>query len=85
MEHKIQKHFFNIKFLYFIGGWAVGVPGEIRGLKKAHDKHGKLKWSKLIEPSIKLAEKGTRIGKHMYAKMQSKSTKPWITADPGLR
>lgn len=37
------------------GGLSVGVPGELRGLKKAHDLWGTLRWSELVEPSVRLA------------------------------
>lgn len=37
------------------GGLAVGVPGELRGLQKAHDLWGRLPWSELVEPSIVIA------------------------------
>ncbi|XP_066914328.1 glutathione hydrolase 1 proenzyme-like [Clytia hemisphaerica] len=68
-----------------VGGAAVGVPGELRGLKKAHEKYGKLTWAELIQPSIDLAEEGTVIGKHMgkYLKSSS-STGAKVKADPGL-
>lgn len=37
---------------------AVGVPGTVRGLELAHRKFGKLTWSQLLEPAIKLAQEG---------------------------
>ena len=40
------------------GGSAVGVPGFLKGLSDLHQKHGKLSWSRLVEPSLKLAKKG---------------------------
>ncbi len=41
---------------------ASGIPGTIAGLEETYKKHGTLKpWSKLVEPAIKLAEKGFRI------------------------
>lgn len=43
------------------GGLAVGVPGVVAGLWELHRKHGKLKWAKLVAPSIRLAEKGFEV------------------------
>ena len=37
---------------------AVGVPGTVAGLYKAHQKYGKLSWPDLVQPAIDLAEKG---------------------------
>lgn len=37
---------------------SVGVPGTVAGLYQAHQEHGKLKWSKLVQPAIDIAEKG---------------------------
>jgi gamma-glutamyltranspeptidase/glutathione hydrolase len=37
---------------------AVGVPGTIAGLMLVHKRHGKLKWSELVEPARKLAADG---------------------------
>jgi gamma-glutamyltranspeptidase/glutathione hydrolase len=40
------------------GGRAVGVPGALPVLEAAHRAHGKLPWSRLFEPAIRLAEEG---------------------------
>lgn len=44
------------KSLY--GGLASGVPGTVDGMVKAHNKYGKLKWKRDIQPAIELAERG---------------------------
>lgn len=41
---------------------AVGVPGTVAGLFKAHQKFGKLPWKDLVQPAIELAENGFEIG-----------------------
>lgn len=43
------------------GTLASGVPGTVDGMVKAHKKYGKLDWSVVLEPAIKLAEKGFKI------------------------
>ncbi len=41
-----------------IGGRSVGVPGVVRLMAASHAKYGKLKWARLFEPAIELAEQG---------------------------
>ena len=43
------------------GHLAVGVPGSVAGMFEAHKKYGKLPWSVLLEPAVKLAENGFEI------------------------
>jgi gamma-glutamyltranspeptidase/glutathione hydrolase len=41
-----------------VGGHSVGVPGTLRVLELAHQKHGRLAWAKLFDPAIGIATKG---------------------------
>lgn len=40
------------------GGYSAGVPGAIALMAESHRRWGKLKWAKLFEPAIRLAEQG---------------------------
>lgn len=40
---------------------ASGVPGSVMGYWQAHQRYGKLEWSRLVEPAIKLAEQGFEV------------------------
>ena len=46
-----------------IGGLAVAVPAELRGLELAWRRHGVLNWSELFEPAAAIAEEGFQISK----------------------
>jgi gamma-glutamyltranspeptidase / glutathione hydrolase len=52
---------------------AVGVPGTVAGLYMAHQKYGKLPWSRLVTPAIRLAKKGIAITYALYDDAQSLS------------
>lgn len=39
-------------------GLSVGVPGLVRALELAHQSHGRLPWSQLFEPAVKIARDG---------------------------
>jgi gamma-glutamyltranspeptidase/glutathione hydrolase len=41
-----------------IGGLAVGVPGEVAGLSRLLDRHGRLSWRRVMAPAIRLARDG---------------------------
>ncbi len=57
-----------------VGGLSVGVPGLVRMLALAHQRHGKLPWKRLFSPAIKLAEKGFIISPRM-ASLLAKETR----------
>lgn len=40
------------------GGMSAGVPGNIAMMKLAHSRWGRLRWSQLFQPAIRLAEEG---------------------------
>jgi gamma-glutamyltranspeptidase / glutathione hydrolase len=43
------------------GGTSAGVPGNLALIAKAHARHGRLKWSQLFQPAIRLARDGWTI------------------------
>jgi gamma-glutamyltranspeptidase/glutathione hydrolase len=49
------------------GGRGVGVPGTLRLLERAHNRHGKLPWRRLFDHAILLAEKGFAVSPRLHA------------------
>ncbi len=47
------------------GHKVIGTPGTVRGLALAHEKFGKLPWKTLVIPSVRLAEGGFILDKHV--------------------
>lgn len=50
----------------------MAVPSEVKGLREAWRKFGKLEWKKLIEPSITIAEDGFPASPHMVVHAKRK-------------
>ena len=50
------------------GGLAVGVPGELRGLEKAHQLWGSMPWKELVMPVAELA-KGWMVQKELERRL----------------
>lgn len=57
--------------LYFfdavVGGLSVGTPGTVKLLHETHKKYGKLAWTDVIAPAIKLAEEGFKVSPRLNA------------------
>ena len=50
---------------------AVGVPGTVAGLYKAHQKYGKLPWKDVVQPAVDQAENGIEFIWSLYFQGQS--------------
>jgi gamma-glutamyltranspeptidase / glutathione hydrolase len=66
-----------------IGHRAVAVPGTIAGLAELHRQGGKLSWSRLVEPAIRLADRGVTIG-WRYAEF-AEQLQPILNANAAMR
>src|SRR5687767_6329291 len=50
-----------------IGYQSVAVPGTVAGLKRMHERHGKLPWAEVIAPAIAWARDGFFVRPAMHA------------------
>ncbi|MGE4130323.1 MAG: gamma-glutamyltransferase [Bdellovibrionales bacterium] len=56
-------HFLKLeKTASTVGGHAVAVPGMLAGWWSLHKKYGKLKWSRIVDEAIRIANSGFRVG-----------------------
>lgn len=66
-----------------VGPLSIAVPGEIAGLYKAWERHGRVPWKLLVEPAIKLAREGFEVGPHLAFALSKNDT--MIKNDIGLK
>ncbi|KAF2684787.1 gamma-glutamyltranspeptidase [Lentithecium fluviatile CBS 122367] len=52
-----------------IGGLASGVPGELRGLRYLHKEYGKLDWSTVLAPAVRIARHGWKVNEDLLRNM----------------
>jgi gamma-glutamyltranspeptidase/glutathione hydrolase/leukotriene-C4 hydrolase len=52
-----------------VGGLAVSVPGELRGLEAAYKLYGTVPWSELVEPIVKLA-RGWQVSRELARRIR---------------
>lgn len=65
-----------------VGGRSVGVPGVLRALERAHQKHGKTPWKAAFGPAIDLAEEGFEMSPRLHALVRRD---PLLRTMPGAR
>jgi gamma-glutamyltranspeptidase/glutathione hydrolase len=65
-----------------VGGRAVGTPGVLRMLALAHAQHGKLPWTQLFAPAIRLATHGFAISPRLHAQLKADA---YLRLDPTAR
>jgi gamma-glutamyltranspeptidase/glutathione hydrolase len=53
------------------GGRSVGVPGNLRLIERAHAQHGRLAWTALFQPAIRLARDGFAITPRLFSSLSS--------------
>ena len=54
-----------------VGGLAIAVMGELRGLELAHARHGRLDWATVVRPAMELARDGIPVYPHLAADILS--------------
>ncbi len=62
-----------------VGGRSVGVPGVVRMLERVHAAHGRLAWTQLFEPAIRLAREGFEVSERLHALLAGDR---WLRTQP---
>ncbi len=60
-EYDFERHHWSVL--------SVGVPGSVAGLHLAHERLGKLAWKELLEPAVRLADRGFAIGQALASSL----------------
>jgi gamma-glutamyltranspeptidase / glutathione hydrolase len=68
-----------------VSGRSVGVPGVVRMLELAHQRHGRLPWAELFQPAIRLAQDGFPLSAKLHALMRAEQVVLYEGKDPGER
>ena len=66
------------------GAASAAVPGLLRGLQRAHQRHGRLDWAALVQPSGRLARAGTAVSPQLAAALAAHLSVAEAQASPGL-
>jgi len=67
------------------GGLSIPVLGELKCLELAHSRHGKLGWSDILEPVVRLATDGIKINKFLAFVIKELAKENVSKKDYGLR
>ncbi|RUS90195.1 hypothetical protein EGW08_002074 [Elysia chlorotica] len=65
------------------GPLSIAVPGEVKGYWHAHKHYGRLPWSKLFEPAIKMAEEGFPVPIGLDSAIQD--DKDFLSTEPSFK
>ncbi len=65
-----------------VRGRYTGVPGEVAGLYRLHQRFGKLKWADLFAPAIRYAKNGFPVESHVAGTL--KFAQKSLAIDPGI-
>lgn len=66
-------------------GRAIGAPSLVAMLKMAHEDHGRMPWSQLFEPAIRLAENGFEMSPRMARILAAYADRGRLRQDPAAR
>ncbi|MGB3721635.1 MAG: gamma-glutamyltransferase [Pacificimonas sp.] len=62
-----------------MGGMSVGIPGNIRLMEQAHKRFGKLPWSRVFQPAIRLARDGWDMTPRLHQMLDGRKDRAGLT------